>query len=90
MAADAIEERIEELAPKNVRSDAMPDLSGVIWKDEIGAHGPYQKCEADTANPAYSLLIRALGEHNGKMSVDGYFLWKFVDQSIGRKKLERR
>jgi len=90
---DACEARLDDLAPKGVKSfsepcDLIPSMEGVMFKPTVGPSGAYEKAEPDPSNPAYSLLLKALGEHHGKMTADGYFVWVFVDQSIGRKKKE--
>lgn len=85
MIKDACEERIEELAPKNVKSDLVPDLDGVIWNAATGPRGSYEKTE-DVDNPAYKRLLNAIKEHQGKMVIDNHFVWLFDDnKTIGKK-----
>lgn len=86
LALDGINEMLESMKPYSEPSDLIPSMEGIVWVGTVGPSGPYEKAERDTANPSYQRLIHSLREHHGKMTVDGYFLWVFVDQSIGRKK----
>ena len=89
-ALDGINEILEGMKPFSEPSDLILSMDGVAWVDKMGPSGAYEKAERDDANPSYQRLIHSLQEHHGKMTVDGFFLWVFVDQSVGRKKTERR
>jgi hypothetical protein len=82
MVADALQQELESSAP----SDVIPDLTGLVWKAATGPQGPYERSDEETANPNYKRLVKALHEHQGTMTVDGYFVWVFTDgKNIGRK-----
>ena len=83
---DGINEMLESMKPFSEPCDLIPSMEGIVWKVTVGPSGPYEKAERDEANPSYKRLLHALQEHHGKMTVNGFFLWVFVDQSVGRKK----
>jgi hypothetical protein len=83
---DGINELLETMKPFHEPCDLIPSLEGIVWKATVGPSGPYEKSERDEANPNYKRLLHSLQEHHGKMTVDGFFLWVFIDQSVGRKK----
>jgi len=87
---DAINEMLESMKPFCEPCDLIPSMDDIVWKATVGPSGPYERADADETNPNYKQLIHSLQEHHGKMIIDGHFLWSFVDQSIGRKKTERR
>jgi hypothetical protein len=82
MIADAIEEYLQDKAP----ADVMPDLEGITWQSATGPKGVYEKTK-DKNNPNYARLLKAVKEHQGKMTVDNYFIWLFDDQeTVARRK----
>ncbi len=59
---------------------------GIVWVADTGPKGLYEKSE-DINNPRFQALLRTLQAHEGKMMLDGYFLWTFDNgRTIGRKR----
>jgi hypothetical protein len=87
MIADAIDEYLETIAPAEVRkTDLVADLEGMVWQSATGPKGVYEKTK-DNKNPSYTRLLKAVKEHQGKMTVSSYFVWLFDDQeTIARRK----
>ena len=63
------------------------DLESIVWIPAEGARGSYERSE-DVQNPNFQALLKTLEAHNGKLTQNGFFLWKFSGDSsvIGRKK----
>jgi len=63
------------------------DLESIVWIRAEGAKGSYERSE-DVKNPEFQALLKKLEAHNGKLTQNGFFLWKFSGDSsvIGRKK----
>ena len=83
MIADAIDEYLETCAPKFAQ-DLIPDLSLMVWRATMGPKGKFEICE-DVANPRYRELQTCLRQHNGKMTLQGFFVWTLADGKIARK-----
>ena len=84
MAADALQTELESEAPKG-KEDVAADLTGIVWEKAIGPKGAYEKTD-DTNNIAYKQLLKAVQEHQGKLTADGYFVWVFDNgHTIGRR-----
>ena len=61
------------------------NLNAIKWTPATGPHGPYEK-SLDLENIEYQTLLAKLTEHDGKMTVDGWFIWAFGEGGgIGRK-----
>ena len=66
------------------------DLNAIKWEPATGPHGEYQK-SLDLENPQYQTLLAKLTEHDGKMTLDGWFIWAFGEGGgIGKKQKQRR
>jgi len=62
------------------------DMNKIKWTLAEGASGPYERSE-DVDSLVFKELLKDLEAHNGKLSRDGYFVWKFAKSPIvGRKK----
>jgi len=85
LAADALQDELESQAIKTTPSEAIPDLSMIVWKEKAGPKGLFELSE-DKENPRFKELSDYLNAHNGKTHISGYFLWKFENGSIGRKR----
>jgi len=88
MAADAINEYLEDLAPLGVRGW---DPAKIKWEETQGPSGPYQRAtiEDNKNNRDFELLLEDLEKHKGRLTKDGYFYWLFERSKIptvGRKK----
>jgi len=91
MILDGCEGRLEALAPAEAKpTDNLPDMKMIIWKSAVGDKGPFEVAEAisNKQNMPFKQLQQSLREHNGRMSISGYFVWAFSDSSgnIGRKR----
>lgn len=83
---DACEERIEKLAPAEVKGEKGYDIEKISWSDATGDKGPFQK-SSDDNSPDFKLLLKDVHGHKGKMTVAGWFVWVFQDGvTLGRKK----
>jgi hypothetical protein len=68
------------------KGDQIADTEGIVWTADTGPKGMYEKSE-DINNPRFQALLKTLQAHEGKMRVDGYFLWTFDNaRAIGRKR----
>lgn len=67
----------------------MPDMTGIIWLPKIGARGSFELADgkANVNNAPFQRLTAYLKSHDGKATIDSYFVWLFTDGSgsIGRK-----
>jgi hypothetical protein len=60
-------------------------MAKVPFTDAQGEHGPFQKSTAFD-NLDHVALLKYLGEHKGKATLEGFFVWVFGDnKTIGRK-----
>ena len=58
----------------------------IKWVEAEGTSGPYERSE-DVNSIDFKELIKDLEVHNGKLSRNGFFYWKFAKSPIiGRKK----
>ena len=81
MAADALTEDIEQDAPPDIKNETRPryDISKINTETAIGKNGEYKKAtSADNMNNSdFDALVKDLEAHDGKISKDGLFMWKF-------------
>lgn len=91
MIADAAQERLEKLGPKESSTDASPDLSMIAWKPVAGPRGPFEIAETEAnKNAAFERLTAYLSGHAGKATISDYFVWQLTgSQNIGRKPKQR-
>jgi hypothetical protein len=69
-----------------VQKETPIDLDAIIWVKAEGSKGAYEKTD-DTSNMEYKNLAKYLAEHEGKATIQGYFVWKFENGiTVGRKK----
>jgi hypothetical protein len=91
MAGDALDDYIQTFAPPAVQNN-MPDLDMNVWVPRIGEHGAFDLAEAkaNADNASFTRLTEYLTKHDGKATINGYFVWKFGDSSgnIGRKRVK--
>jgi hypothetical protein len=79
MAAEALNELLETMAP-------FVDMSKIKWEKAHGPQGEYEK-STDVQNPEYQKLLDDLIQHNGKLALEGFFVWQFSDgKAIGKKR----
>ena len=85
MASEAINEYVDSFAPKETAGFTWnPDK--IKWVETEGTSGPYERSE-DVNSIDFKELIKDLEVHNGKLSRNGFFYWKFAKSPIiGRKK----
>lgn len=84
MMADAAEEYLSALAPADVDKHVW-DPAKITWDLTEGAKGPYEK-SSDVESSDFKALIEDLEKHNGKLTHDGFFYWKFdKSDAVGRK-----
>jgi len=62
------------------------DPSKIKWTEAEGIKGKYERSE-DVNSLDFKALLKDLEAHNGKLTRDGFFYWKFSKSGvIGRKK----
>jgi hypothetical protein len=84
MAADAIDDYLQTLGPKETSVGYDPEK--IKWQDTQGDKGPYQK-STDSNSLDHKELLKDLAAHKGKLTRRGFFYWVFQDGStIGRKR----
>ena len=85
MMADAANEYLERLKPPEAKEyDWNPDK--IKWTQAEGSKGPYQRSD-DVNSPDFKALLKDLETHNGKLTRNGFFYWKFNKSAVvGRKK----
>lgn len=60
--------------------------ANINWTEIQGSSGPYERSE-DFYNPEFKAMLKDLARHNGRLTRDGYFYWRFKNGStVGRKK----
>lgn len=58
----------------------------IKWVQAEGASGTYERSD-DKDNPEFQAMLKDLEAHNGKLTRNGYFYWKFTNADVvGRKK----
>ena len=83
-AADAIGEYLENLAPADQQKPGW-DPSKIKWSPDEGPKGPYERSE-DVNNLEHKVMLKDLGQHDGKLYRDGWFYWTFENgHTVGRK-----
>jgi len=71
---------------EKAEGQAPVDLERITWVEDEGPKGKFQKSE-DINNPEFKKLVKTLGQHDGKMTVSGDFVWLYRNGStVGRKK----
>jgi hypothetical protein len=65
------------------------DPSKIKWVEAEGSHGKYQRSE-DVNSLDFKELMKDLEAHQGKLSRDGYFVWKFEKNAVIGRKLRRK
>jgi hypothetical protein len=76
---DGITELLDNLRP-------YVDMDKIRWEKAQGPQGVYEK-STDLQNPEYQKLQDDLVKHDGKLTLEGFFVWLFSDgKAIGRKK----
>jgi len=81
------------LTPSELTSQAQPqketqayDMNKIKWTQAEGSKGPYERSE-DVNSLDFKALLKSLQQHNGKMTINNYFVWAFQNgHVIGRKK----
>jgi len=62
------------------------DPSKIKWVEAEGTHGKYERSE-DVNSLDFKELMKDLEAHQGKLTRDGYFFWRFEKSAVvGRKK----
>ena len=97
MAADALQEDIEQDAPADVKNETEQlsySISKINTEPAEGPNGPYKKGTADKNqnNSDFEALFKDLEAHGGKLTKDGLFIWIFGQASqktIGFKPSKR-
>jgi hypothetical protein len=65
------------------------DPSKIKWVQAEGSKGSYERSE-DVDSLDYKELLKDLEAHNGKLSRDGFFYWKFEKSAVVGRKLRRK
>lgn len=86
MIADATQERLEKLSPAGVKEW---DPNKIKWTEAEGSSGKYERSE-DVDSIGFKELLKDLAAHDGKLSRDGYFYWKFQSGSVVGRKLKKK
>jgi hypothetical protein len=82
-----LEHMFHQAVPPSTPDVTQLDLEKITWVDTDGPRGPYQRAN-NQETLHFSLLLKALAKHGGRMEQNGYFVWRFnTDEPIvGRKK----
>jgi len=65
------------------------DSNKIKWVEAEGTHGKYERSE-DVNSLDFKELMKDLEGHQGKLSRDGFFYWRFEKSAvIGRKKRQK-
>lgn len=85
MMADAANEQLERLAPKETKG--LPwAIDKISWQEATGSKGPYFRANAQSTVD-FKNMLEDVKSHGGKLFRDGEFFWVFTDQAtVGRKK----
>lgn len=95
MTLDGVNLFLESQEPKKPQKTTEDqfqyNLEKIIWTEEIGPNGKYQKA-IEQDNEDFRALINDLEAHDGKVQRKGFFLWKFntIENTVGRKKQSSR
>lgn len=84
---EAIDECFSWLGPilDGTTLDEPWNPNNIKWTEAQGAKGPYQRSD-DVNNLDFKRLSKDLAEHNGNLTKNGFFYWKFQNgTTIGRK-----
>lgn len=88
MAADACQERLEQMAPKEEKYSWNPN--NITFQKAEGSRGVYEKAmaEGQSQNSDFVALVEDLKKHDGKLSRHDWFYWLFdrPPTTVGRKK----
>jgi len=87
---DAVEAGIlqarQRLKETKVEDKPKWDPNQIKWVEAEGTHGKYERSE-DVDNLNFKELMKDLEGHQGKLSRDDFFYWRFEKSAvIGRKK----
>jgi len=89
LAKESVEALLDTwLSGKTISHEEKPnyDPSKIKWVQAEGASGPYERSE-DVDSLDFKALLKDLEQHDGKLSRDGFFYWKFEKSPVvGRKK----
>lgn len=89
--ADAANEYLETLAPREPsKGSAGPapawDPTKIQWEKRSGANGEYERSVSDSKSVDFKAMMADLDAHQGKLTREGFFYWRFTDNlSVGRK-----
>jgi hypothetical protein len=84
MIVDACQKRLEKLAIASTK-ETIWNPQNIAWIKAEGSAGPYEKSE-DVNSLDFKELLKDLSAHNGKLTRDGLFYWKFErGDAVGRK-----
>lgn len=61
----------------------------IKWILAEGASGPYERSE-DVNSLDFKALLKDLEQHDGKLSHDGFFYWKFEKSAVIGRKLRQK
>lgn len=68
---------------KDVKVGWDPNL--VLWEKAEGSRGEYERAE-EVDNPEFKAMVKDLEAHQGTLTREGYFYWKFDRADVvGRK-----
>lgn len=89
--AEELRQSVDEFLNLTAQNEvAEADLTKIARINAEGGAGPYEKA-VKQENRDYQLLVKVLGEHNGKMTIGGFFVWLFSDgETVGRKPSKSR
>jgi hypothetical protein len=94
MVAEGYTELIQSYGPPEISACAErePDLNMILWKDTTGPHGVYRLAdrEANKDRSEFKHLVAYLQVHNGKVTINGMFVWAMKDGNIGAKQSNRK
>jgi hypothetical protein len=94
--ADTWNDVIERANPDRTKSETRPqyDIMKVVTRQTEGRNGFYLKASAEDNkdNPDFLALVEDLKAHKGKLSRQGYFVWRFdktETETVGMKQSKK-
>lgn len=80
-----LSKKVETLDHPETKKVETWDPEKIMWQEREGQKGAYELAEVQNSFD-FALLSKDLAAHEGKLTKEGFFYWKFErSESIGRK-----
>jgi hypothetical protein len=81
--------RLDSAAELQAQKESTWNPDAIKWVEAEGTHGKYERSE-DVNSLDFKALMKDLEAHQGKLSKDGYFFWKFEKSAVIGRKLKQK